>query len=147
MDGHVGARWRRSVAATTLGAVGQPTATVDPETAGAVDVSWPEATGPAPASGDAVRAVSGADGSSRTPAGTCAGVVATPTCRDTAVPAGSWRDVVDVVVQEWIGPDSPSINPVEVTWALGPRCRGPRSACPGAGGSIGDHVDRPESTP
>jgi hypothetical protein len=105
-----GAAGSASAKAHRLGSVAQPTTSIVNRN---VTVRWTAPTSGAPVAGYLVRRYD-ASGNAQTIGAGCSGTIATTSCTETAVPAGTWRYRVTTVNAKWRGPESPASAPVSV---------------------------------
>jgi hypothetical protein len=91
-----------SAKARSLGSVAQPTTSIANRN---VTVRWAAPGSGAPVTGYLVRRYD-ASGNAQTIGTGCSGTIATTTCTETAVPAGTWRYRVTTVNAKWRGPES-----------------------------------------
>ena len=102
-------------AAATMPAGQAPTARA---AGAAVTVSWPQVT---LSTGDAVAGYTvkryDATGAPATVGAGCSGTVATTTCTETNVPAGTWTYTETPIEQSWTGKESPPGNQVTIVAA------------------------------
>ena len=93
--------------ARSLPAPAAPTTSV---TGRNVTVSWTAPGGAVPVTGYLVKRYNGSDVEQTVLAG-CTGTIATTSCTENAVPAGSWRYTVTAVRGNWRGSESPRAPP------------------------------------
>ena len=97
--------------ARSLPAPAAPTTSV---TGRSVTVSWTAPGGAVPVTGYLVKRYNGSDVEQTVLAG-CTGTIATTSCTENAVPAGSWRYTVTAVRGNWRGSESPKSATVTMT--------------------------------
>jgi hypothetical protein len=101
-------------AATTMPNGTQPVGTA---TGSSVTVRWAAATlgNGTPVAGYVVNRYDALNGAAATVAPGCSGVLATTTCTEQSVPAGTWVYTDTPVQLNWIGGASPASAPIAVT--------------------------------
>ena len=97
--------------ARSLPAPAAPTTSV---TGRSVTVSWVAPGGSVPITGYLIKRYNGSDVEQTVLAG-CTGTIATTSCTENAVPAGSWRYTVTAVRGNWRGNESPKSAAVNMT--------------------------------
>jgi hypothetical protein len=113
------ATWATHGSGTAAGAASvMPTGSTPASTVAgsSVTVSWPASTlpGGAPVGGYIVNRFDAVNGAPATVGSGCNGVVATMTCTEQSVPAGSWVYTVTPVQLNWTGGESPESAAVVV---------------------------------